>query len=132
MISGSGTCGAREHTRPPALGDSTTSASSWAQADRFRAGLIRLRRLETHIAETLAKSGLPRTWRCCRTGVLFNPAAYSKVGAAGLLAVHALDRRRYMRIDSAVDDRLDPFRSTEAAAQLLAYNYRVLAAGRWR
>jgi membrane-bound lytic murein transglycosylase D len=37
--------------------------------------------------------------------------------------------RRYMRIDSAVDDRLDPFRSTEAAAQLLAYNYRVL--GSW-
>src|SRR5204863_433596 len=29
----------------------------------------------------------------------------------------------------AVDDRLDPFRSTEAAAQLLAYNYRVL--GTW-
>jgi membrane-bound lytic murein transglycosylase D len=37
--------------------------------------------------------------------------------------------RRYMRIDSAVDDRLDPFRSTEAAAQLLGYNYRVL--GTW-
>ncbi len=37
--------------------------------------------------------------------------------------------RRYMRIDSAVDDRLDPFRSTEAAAQLLAYNYRLL--GTW-
>src|SRR3981189_773759 len=37
--------------------------------------------------------------------------------------------RRYLRIDSAVDDRLDPFRSTEAAAQLLAYNYRVL--GSW-
>jgi membrane-bound lytic murein transglycosylase D len=37
--------------------------------------------------------------------------------------------RRYMRIDSSVDDRLDPFRATEAAAQLLAYNYRVL--GTW-
>ena len=34
-----------------------------------------------------------------------------------------------MRIDGAVDDRLDPFRSTEAAAQLLAFNYRVL--GSW-
>ena len=28
-----------------------------------------------------------------------------------------------------MDDRLDPFRSTEAAAQLLAYNYRLL--GTW-
>jgi LysM repeat protein len=37
--------------------------------------------------------------------------------------------RRYMRIDNAVDDRMDPFRATEAAAQLLAYNYRLL--GSW-
>jgi membrane-bound lytic murein transglycosylase D len=37
--------------------------------------------------------------------------------------------RRYMRVDEAVDERLDPYRSTEAAAQLLAYNYRVL--GSW-
>jgi membrane-bound lytic murein transglycosylase D len=34
-----------------------------------------------------------------------------------------------MRIDSAVDDRMDPFRSTEAAAQLLSFNYRLL--GTW-
>jgi membrane-bound lytic murein transglycosylase D len=34
-----------------------------------------------------------------------------------------------MRVDDAVDERLDPYRSTEAAAQLLAYNYRVL--GSW-
>jgi len=62
----------------------------------------------------------------------FNPAAYSKVGAAGLWQFMRSTGRRYMRIDSAVDDRLDPFRSTEAAAQLLAYNYRYSAAGRWR
>ena len=59
----------------------------------------------------------------------FNPRAYSKVGAAGLWQFMRSTGRRYMRIDGAVDDRLDPFRSTEAAAQLLAYNYRVL--GTW-
>jgi len=59
----------------------------------------------------------------------FNPRAYSKVGAAGLWQFMRSTGRRYMRIDGAVDDRLDPFRSTEAAAQLLAYNYRVL--GSW-
>ena len=37
--------------------------------------------------------------------------------------------RRFMRIDRAVDDRMDPFRATEAAAQLLAYNHRIL--GTW-
>jgi len=100
------------------------------QADRFRAGLVRSGAWKTHIAETLANLGLP-----AELAVLpyvestFNPAAYSKVGAAGLWQFMRSTGRRYMRIDSAVDDRLDPFRSTEAAAQLLAYNYRVL--GTW-
>jgi len=51
------------------------------------------------------------------------------VGAAGLWQFMRSTGRRYMRIDAAIDDRLDPFRSTEAAAQLLAYNYRLL--GTW-
>jgi membrane-bound lytic murein transglycosylase D len=37
--------------------------------------------------------------------------------------------RRFMRVDNSVDERLDPFRATEAAAQLLSYNYRLL--GTW-
>ncbi len=59
----------------------------------------------------------------------FNANAYSKVGAAGLWQFMRSTGRRYMRVDDAVDERLDPYRSTEAAAQLLAYNYRVL--GSW-
>src|SRR5438477_8570972 len=100
------------------------------QADRFRAGLIRSGAWETHIAETLANLGLPAELAVLpHVESSFNPAAYSKVGAAGLWQFMRSTGRRYMRIDSAVDDRLDPFRSTEAAAQLLAYNYRVL--GTW-
>jgi len=100
------------------------------QADRFRAGLIRSGAWETHIAETLANLGLPAELAVLpHVESSFNPAAYSKVGAAGLWQFMRSTGRRYMRIDSAVDDRLDPFRSTEAAAQLLAYNYRVL--GSW-
>jgi membrane-bound lytic murein transglycosylase D len=100
------------------------------QADRFREGLVRSGAWETHIEETLANLGLPP-----ELAVLpyvessFNPAAYSKVGAAGLWQFMRSTGRRYMRIDNAVDDRLDPFRSTEAAAQLLAFNYRFL--GTW-
>jgi len=37
--------------------------------------------------------------------------------------------RLYMRVDDIVDERLDPFRSTEAAARLLLSNYRLL--GSW-
>ena len=100
------------------------------QADRFRAGLVRSGAWETHIAETLANLGLPAELAVLpHVESSFNPSAYSKVGAAGLWQFMRSTGRRYMRIDGAVDDRLDPFRSTEAAAQLLAYNYRVL--GTW-
>src|SRR6202163_2415504 len=100
------------------------------QADRFREGLRRSGAWEAHIAETLANMGLPAELAVLpHVESSFNPAAYSKVGAAGLWQFMRSTGRRYMRIDSAVDDRLDPFRSTEAAAQLLAYNYRVL--GSW-
>jgi membrane-bound lytic murein transglycosylase D len=100
------------------------------QSDRFRAGLVRSGAWETHIAETLANLGLPAELSVLpHVESSFNPAAYSKVGAAGLWQFMRSTGRRYMRIDNAVDDRLDPFRSTEAAAQLLAYNYRLL--GTW-
>src|SRR3569833_792755 len=100
------------------------------QADRFRAGLIRSGAWQTHIAETLANLGLPAELAVLpHVESSFNPAAYSKVGAAGLWQFMRSTGRRYMRIDNAVDDRLDPFRATEAAAQLLSYNYRLL--GTW-
>src|SRR6267154_71973 len=100
------------------------------QADRFRAGLIRSGAWETHIAETLANLGLPAELAVLpHVESSFNPAAYSKVGAAGLWQFMRSTGRRYMRIDNAVDDRMDPFRATEAAAQLLSYNYRLL--GTW-
>jgi membrane-bound lytic murein transglycosylase D len=100
------------------------------QADRFRAGLVRSGAWETHIAETLANLGLPAELAVLpHVESSFDPSAYSKVGAAGLWQFMRSTGRRYMRIDSSVDDRLDPFRATEAAAQLLAYNYRLL--GTW-
>jgi membrane-bound lytic murein transglycosylase D len=100
------------------------------QADRFREGLIRSSQWETHIAETFANQGLPPELAVLpHVESSFNAAAYSKVGAAGMWQFMRSTGRRYMRVDDAVDERLDPYRSTEAAAQLLAYNYRVL--GSW-
>src|SRR3984885_10942095 len=100
------------------------------QADRFRDGLLRSGLWEPHIEDTLETLGMP-----AELGVLphvessFNAAAYSKAGAAGLWQFMRSTGRRFMRIDSAVDDRMDPFRATEAAAQLLSFNYRLL--GTW-
>jgi membrane-bound lytic murein transglycosylase D len=97
------------------------------QADRFKEGLIRSSSWETHIQETFANQGLPPELAVLpHVESSFNAAAYSKVGAAGLWQFMRSTGRRYMRVDDAVDERLDPYRSTEAAAQLLAYNYRVL------
>jgi membrane-bound lytic murein transglycosylase D len=97
------------------------------QADRFKEGLIRSSQWETHIAETFANQGLPPELAVLpHVESSFNAAAYSKVGAAGMWQFMRSTGRRYMRVDDAVDERLDPYRSTEAAAQLLAYNYRVL------
>jgi membrane-bound lytic murein transglycosylase D len=100
------------------------------QADRFKEGLIRSSTWETHIAETFANRGLPPELAVLpHVESSFNAAAYSKVGAAGLWQFMRSTGRRYMRVDDAVDERLDPYRATEAAAQLLEYNYRVL--GSW-
>ena len=100
------------------------------QSDRFRAGLVRAGTWEAHIAEVLANLGLPAEIAALpHVESSFDPAAYSKVGAAGLWQFMRSTGRRFMRVDNAVDERLDPFRATEAAAQLLSYNYRLL--GTW-
>jgi membrane-bound lytic murein transglycosylase D len=100
------------------------------QSDRFRAGLQRAAAWDTHIAEVLANLGLPAQIAALpHVESSFDPTAYSKVGAAGLWQFMRSTGRRFLRIDAAVDERLDPFRATEAAAQLLSYNNRLL--GSW-
>ncbi len=100
------------------------------QADRFHEGLIRAAAWEAHISRTLKERGVPP-----EIGALphvessFNPFAYSRVGAAGLWQFMPSTARRYMRVDSLVDERLDPDRATEAAANLMLYNYNLL--GTW-
>lgn len=100
------------------------------QSDRFREGLIRAGAYEAHIAETLANMGLPAELAALpHVESSFNPAAYSKAGAAGLWQFMRSTGRRYMRIDGVVDERMDPYRSSIAAAQLLEFNYSLL--GTW-
>ena len=100
------------------------------QADRFRAGLVRSGLWESHIARTFDSLGLPPELAALpHVESSFTPTAYSKVGASGLWQFMPGTGRRFMRVDDIVDERLDPFRSTEAAAKLLLYNYRAL--GSW-
>ncbi|HUN72855.1 MAG TPA: lytic transglycosylase domain-containing protein, partial [Steroidobacteraceae bacterium] len=100
------------------------------QSNRFRDGLIRSGAWQQDIAQALKDEGLPPQLAALPlVESSYNPRAYSKVGAAGLWQFMPSTGRRFMRIDRAVDDRMDPFAATEAAAQLLAYNYRIL--GTW-
>jgi len=100
------------------------------QADRFHEGLIRAAAWETHIARVLSQHGVPAEIAALpHVESSFNPAAYSKVGAAGLWQFMPSTARRFMRVDGVVDERLDPYTATEAAANLMLYNYRLL--GSW-
>ncbi len=100
------------------------------QADRFREGLIRAAVWEKQIARTLTEHGVPAEIAALpHVESSFNLAAYSKVGAAGLWQFMPSTARRFMRVDGIVDERLDPYTATEAAANLMLYNYRLL--GTW-
>jgi peptidoglycan lytic transglycosylase D len=59
----------------------------------------------------------------------FDLRAYSKVGASGVWQFMPSTARRFMTINEAVDERLDPLVSTRAAASFLRENYEML--GTW-
>jgi membrane-bound lytic murein transglycosylase D len=97
------------------------------QADRFRAGIVRSGVWRPYIEQVLAANGLPPELAALpHVESSFDPTAYSKVGAAGLWQFTRSTGVRYMRIDRVVDERRDPFLSTNAAARLLRDNYDVL------
>ena len=53
----------------------------------------------------------------------FNYGAYSKRGAAGIWQFIRGTGRRFLKINRSVDERLDPLKSSEAAARLFRENY---------
>ena len=100
------------------------------QSNKFRAGLARSGIWEAHIREILTDMGLPEQLVALpHVESSFNPKARSRVGAAGMWQFTRATGRRYMRVDRSVDERMDPYLSTVAAAQLLSHNYS--ATGAW-
>ena len=98
-------------------------------AERFRDGLVRAGQWSPYIREVMRDSGVPEELASLpHVESSFNPVAYSHAGAAGLWQFMPSTGRIYLRIDRAIDERYDPWKSSEAAAKLLGSNYRVTGA----
>jgi membrane-bound lytic murein transglycosylase D len=94
------------------------------QSNKFKEGLVRSGRWMPHILKTLREMNLPEELACLpHVESSFNPSAYSFIGAAGMWQFTRSTGRRFMRVDHVVDERLDPFISSVAAAKLLQHNY---------
>jgi len=120
----------------PGVSDSTLRTASHrirfqlGQADKFRAGIIRSGAYKPHILATLRKMNLPlEIAHLPHVESSYTPTVYSRVGAAGLWQFTRSTGRRFMRVDHVVDERLDPYRASVAAARLLEQNRRVT--GSW-
>jgi membrane-bound lytic murein transglycosylase D len=99
-------------------------------SDRFAQGLRRSGAYMPTIRQIFAAAGLPveLAW-LPHVESSFNSRAYSKYGAAGMWQFTRSTGRRFLRVDWAIDERLDYRRATVAAAQLLQENYQEL--GTW-
>jgi len=95
--------------------------------DRFRKGLITSGRYLNHIKQIFERYNIPEQLISLpHVESSFNLRAYSKFGAAGIWQFTRSTGRRFLRIDYLVDERFDPYLSTEAAAKLLRENYETL------
>ena len=95
--------------------------------EKFREGLIRSGQYLSEIERVFQEHNLPTELALLpHVESSFDYSAYSSRGAAGIWQFIRGTGRRFMRIDSRVDERLDPLKSSEAAARLLKENYECL------
>lgn len=100
------------------------------QADRFHAGLVRSGQWRGHIRSVLAEFGLPQELDVLpHVESSFNPSVYSKAAAAGMWQFMPQTARQFMTVNELLDERLDPYIASHAAARLLHSNLR--ATGNW-
>ncbi len=94
------------------------------QKDRFLEGLVESGRYLPIMEEIFKREGLPiELTRLPFVESSFNVRARSKVGASGIWQFMRSTGRFFLKINSAIDERNDPIRATEAAAKLLKVNY---------
>jgi len=95
--------------------------------DKFIEGLIIRGRYIKRIKEILLEEGIPVEISALpHIESSFNTNARSRYGAVGIWQFTRSTGRRYLRINSSIDDRKDPFASTKAAAELFKKSYEEL------
>jgi membrane-bound lytic murein transglycosylase D len=97
--------------------------------ERFRDGVIRSGRYVEQFRQIMASQGVPTELALLPLVESSFMNAKSKAGAVGVWQFTSGTGRSYLRISSKVDERLDPVKSSEAAARLLRDNYTAL--GEW-
>jgi len=98
--------------------------------DTMRESIVRSGRYIPHYLRTFREMELPAELVVLpHLESAFRFDARSSAGAVGIWQLTSQASRRLLHINSAVDERLDPWRSAEAAARLLAENHRSL--GSW-
>jgi len=98
--------------------------------EHFLEGLKMSGRYLPVMEDIFRKNGLPvQLTRLPFVESGFNVHARSKVGASGIWQFMRSTGRLFLKINDTVDERNDPIRATEAAAQLLKDNYESL--GTW-
>jgi membrane-bound lytic murein transglycosylase D len=94
------------------------------QKDRFREGIIRSGAFIDQIKAIFHSYRLPENLVYLpHVESSYNPKAYSKIGAAGIWQFVRGAGKSFMTVGYAIDERWDPIRSSEAAAQLLKHSY---------
>lgn len=94
------------------------------EKDRFIEGIIRSGAWIDEIKKIFRSYNLPEDLVYLpHVESSYNPKAYSKLGAAGIWQFVREAGKRFMTVGYAIDERWDPIRSSEAAAQLLKHSY---------
>jgi membrane-bound lytic murein transglycosylase D len=100
------------------------------QRDRFQDGLVRSGAHIDQIRAIMKSYGVPEDLAYLpHVESSFDGNAYSKFGAAGMWQFTRSTGKRFLTVDTILDERRDPIAATHAAAQLLKENHEKL--GSW-
>jgi membrane-bound lytic murein transglycosylase D len=97
--------------------------------EQFREGIIRSGRHVEEFRQTLKRAGVPEELALLPLVESSFQNVRSKAGAVGMWQFTRSTGRQYLKINTKVDERLDPSKASHAAGRLLRDNYNAL--GNW-